>query len=450
MGQQVSTLETTADQTLALLRAGQLAGTRRLNLTAGLTTFPEEILGLADSLEVLDLSHNALTTLPDRFAQLQNLRIAFFNNNAFEVVPEVLAQCPRLSMIGFKANQITTVPAGSLPPATRWLILTDNRIETLPDSIGHMARLQKLMLAGNRLRALPETMAACHHLELIRIAANQLDGLPPWLLTLPRLSWLAYAGNPFCKAFGPTPSVALPQIPWADLTVGDVLGQGASGVIHQGSWRQNEAKTPVALKLFKGAMTSDGLPLDEMRACIAAGAHPHLIGPSGQIIDHPEQKKGLVLPLVPPTYTVMGGPPSLESCTRDTYPPETAFAWDVALGIATGVAAAAAHLHQRGMLHGDLYPHNTLVNPAGAAYLSDFGAASFYDPAEPSGAALERLEVRAFGCLLEDLGDRIAAPPDDRLRQLQQACLQPDVLARPGFKEVLAVLTALAPAERSA
>lgn len=45
MGQQVSTLETTAEQTLALLRAGQLAGTRRLNLAAGLTTFPEEILG---------------------------------------------------------------------------------------------------------------------------------------------------------------------------------------------------------------------------------------------------------------------------------------------------------------------------------------------------------------------------------------------------------------------
>ncbi|MGF1520487.1 MAG: leucine-rich repeat-containing protein kinase family protein [Nodosilinea sp.] len=449
MGQQVSTLETTAEQTLALLRAGQLAGTRRLNLAAGLTTFPEEILGLADSLEVLDLSNNQLTALPDSVAQLHNLRSVFFNNNQFEVVPEVLARCPRLSMVGLKANRLTTVPAAALPPRTRWLILTDNRIETLPESMGDLPHLQKLMLAGNHLRALPETMAACQNLELIRLAANQLESLPPWLLTLPRLSWLAYAGNPFSSQGDQ--SASLPQVPWHDLTLGDVLGQGASGVIYRGVWQQSEAETPVAIKLFKGAMTSDGLPLDEMRACIAAGAHPSLIGPLGKIVEHPEQKNGLVLPLVPPTYRVMGGPPSLESCTRDTYPAETAFGWDVALGIATGVAAAAAHLHQRGILHGDLYPHNTLINPAGAAYLSDFGAASFYRPGDPAGAALERLEVRAFGCLLEDLCDRIPyAPPDDRLRQLQQACQQPDVRARPGFLEILAVLTALDSAERLA
>ena len=441
MGQQVRTLETTADQTLALLRAGQLADTRRLNLAAGLTTFPEEILGLADSLEVLDLSNNQLTALPDSVAQLHNLRAVFFNNNQFEVVPEVLAQCPQLSMIGFKANQIATVPAAALPPRTRWLILTDNRIETLPEAMGDLPHLQKLMLAGNRLRALPETMAACQNLELIRLAANQLENLPPWLLTLPRLSWLAYAGNPFSGK--DAPSAPLPQVPWHDLTLGDVLGQGASGVIYQGAWRQGKAETPVAIKLFRGAITSDGLPLDEMRACIAAGAHPSLIGPLGQIVEHPEQKNGLVLPLVPPTYSVMGGPPSLESCTRDTYPPGTTLAGEVALGIATGVAAAAAHLHQRGILHGDLYPHNTLVNPAGAAYLSDFGAASFYDPDDRAGAALERLEVRAFGCLLEDLCDRIATPPDDRLRQLQHACLQPDVLARPSFKAVLSALAAI-------
>ena len=441
MGQPVRTLETTTDQTLARLRAGQLAGTRRLNLAAGLTTFPEEILGLADSLEVLDLSNNHLTALPDSFAQLHNLRAVFFNNNQFEVVPEVLAQCPRLSMVGFKANRLTTVPAAALPPRTRWLILTDNRIETLPESMGDLPHLQKLMLAGNRLRDLPETMAACQNLELIRLAANQLEGLPPWLLALPRLSWLAYAGNPF-SGQDAQPAV-LPQVPWHDLTLGNVLGQGASGVIYQGAWRQGQTQTSVAIKLFKGAITSDGLPMDEMRACIAAGAHPSLIGPLGQIVEHPEQQNGLVLPLVPPTYRVMGGPPSLESCTRDTYLPETAFAGDVALGIAQGVAAAAAHLHQRGILHGDLYPHNTLVNPMGAAYLSDFGAASFYDPGDRAGAALERLEVRAFGCLLEDLCDRIAAPPDDRLRQLQHACLQPDVLARPGFKDVLAALAAL-------
>ncbi len=35
-------------------------------------------------------------------------------------------------MVGFKSNRIERVPAAALPPALRWLILTDNRIATLP------------------------------------------------------------------------------------------------------------------------------------------------------------------------------------------------------------------------------------------------------------------------------------------------------------------------------
>ena len=54
------------------------------------------------------------------------------------------------------------------------------------------------MLAGNRLQQLPASMANCERLELIRLAANHFTELPDTLLSLPALSWLAYAGNPFC------------------------------------------------------------------------------------------------------------------------------------------------------------------------------------------------------------------------------------------------------------
>ncbi|XGV95815.1 MAG: leucine-rich repeat-containing protein kinase family protein [Leptolyngbya sp. BL-A-14] len=443
-------------ETLDLLRSGQLEGTKKLNLSCGLTQFPSEIFALAASLEVLELSNNQFKTLPDEFGQLKKLKIVFFNNNEFEEIPAVLSQCPALSMVGFKANKIRSFGANALPPTVRWLILTHNRLEQLPSAIGKLSRLQKLMLAGNQLRSLPDEMAACQNLELIRLAANCLTALPDWLFTLPRLSWLAYAGNPCCVA-APSSERSLPEIRWTDLKLGDILGQGASGVISKGVWaiQQLEPQPPqakdVAIKVFKGEITSDGLPADEMRACIAAGTHNNLVRVLGKLTDNPEAKAGLVFSFIPPDYKNLGEPPDLDTCTRDTYPANPTFLLTVIVRIAQGIAAAAAHLHDRGIMHGDLYAHNILVNEMGASLLGDFGAASFYDSTDRTTAqAMERLEVRAFGCLLEDLLDRCVLTDStvqketfDRLRTLQQDCMTPTPTTRPLFSDICDRLEAL-------
>ena len=433
-------------ETIDLLRSGQLQGIKRLDLAAGLTEFPIEIFELADSLEILNLSDNHLRSLPADLGRLNKLIIIFLSNNDFEEVPEVLADCPHLSMVGFKSNKIRVLGENILPLGVRWLILTDNQLELLPNSIGRLEKLQKLMLAGNQLRSLPDEMADCQNLELIRLAANRLESLPNWLFTLPRLSWLAYAGNPCCIAnLSPT----VPIISWADLTLSDTLGEGASGVISKGVW-QSPAQPPtdVAIKIFKGAMTSDGTPADEMNACLAAGGHPHLVGALGKIGGLPDNRSGLILSLIPSDYQNLGNPPSLDSCTRDTYNPETSFTVAAILRIAIGISSAAAHLHAQGIMHGDLYAHNILVNESGHSLLGDFGAASSYDLNDSiAGLALERLEVRAFGCLLEDLLDRCQVPGDEaeklaiyRLDKLRKDCLQNIPAARPLFSKIDRIL----------
>lgn len=93
-------------------------------------------------------------------------------------------------MMGFKSNQIVDVPAESLPAKLRELF-ADNCIQALPESIGQCSDLQKLILAGNQLTNLPDSLARYHRLELARIAANQLKAPPAWLISLPRLLWLA-------------------------------------------------------------------------------------------------------------------------------------------------------------------------------------------------------------------------------------------------------------------
>jgi hypothetical protein len=432
--------------TLARLCAGQLVGTRRLQLACGLQEFPREIFELADSLEILDLSNNSLTTLPDDLPRLKKLRILFCSDNAFTELPAVLGQCPQLAMIGFKANHIARIAPGALPPALRWLILTDNRLADLPDEIGHCTRLQKLMLAGNQLRALPPALAQCSRLELLRLSANLLAELPDWLWHLPRLAWLAYAGNPFCEAFetGASSPQEMPAVPWHKLTLQQTLGEGASGVIHQAQQQSSTGTHAVAVKVFKGDVTSDGLPQCEMAACLRAGLHPHLIPVRGQVTAHPQGKSALVMDLIDPAFINLAGPPSLDSCTRDIYPAHTAFEATTVLRLVLGIARAARHLHAQGLMHGDLYGHNILHNGTGQALLGDFGAASFL-PHQPAHAgALQRLEVRAFGCLLEELLAHSTNHPEpathEALTRLINACLNETPNERPLFSAIEQVL----------
>jgi hypothetical protein len=441
---------TTTAATLAALRSGQLKGITRLDLACDLQEFPREIFELADTLEVLNLSGNALSALPDDLSRLGKLRVLFCSENRFTQLPEVLSSCIHLEMVGFKANRIREVAAAALSPGLRWLILTDNQVSSLPDSIGSCTRLQKLMLAGNQLADLPEAMRGCVGLELLRIAANRFKILPEWLLQLPRLTWLAFGGNPVSTA-PPTPSPAVARLQWTDLELGEKLGEGASGVIHNAHWQPSplEAGQTVAVKLFKGAVTSDGFPAEEMAACLAAGHHPHLIGVIGVLSGHPEGTNGLVMPRVDPGFRNLAGPPTLASCTRDIYGDGQRFSLPLVLDLAKGLAAVGEHLHARGISHGDFYAHNVLYRPEGGCFLGDFGAASFYPPQARGGAnPFEALEVRAFGCLLGELLERSEPELDvllPALKALQLRCVAPVAASRPRFAELVATLESLQP-----
>jgi hypothetical protein len=423
--------------TLSSLRAGELAGIQRLDLGCGLTEFPHEIFDLADSLEILNLSANALCDLPHDLPRLHKLRVIFCSDNRFTRVPPVLGQCRNLEMIGFKANQIEELPAAALPQKLRWLILTDNRLRELPAQLGNCAQLQKLMLTGNRLSHLPHELARCTRLELLRIAANDFAQLPEWLFTLPRLAWLAYSGNPCSDAreAAALQHLHITHVDWQSLTMQHKLGEGASGIIYRAHHHADDA--PVAVKIFKGALTSDGLPRSEKAASIAAGAHPGLIPVIGKLSAHPEATPGLVMSLIDPAFINLAAPPSLESCTRDIYPPQLRFTPSSALNIALGIAAVAEHLHAQGINHGDLYAHNILWDDDGDCLLGDFGAASFLPQNAQQAEALQHLEVRAYGCLLEELLERCDEFPDvAAINKLQRRCASAEVNERPLFAEI--------------
>lgn len=385
-------------QTLQQLQSGQLIGSTSIKLSCQLTTFPIELFQLADTLELLDLSGNQLSSLPADFKKFKKLKIAFFSDNVFTELPDVLSECPLLEMIGFKANQIANISEKAISKNVRWLILTNNRISKLPHSIGHCTRLQKVALAGNLISELPASMANCQNLELLRISANQLKEIPTWLWSLPKLAWLAYSDNP-CS-FKTHHIKSIPTISWHDIHIQEKLGEGASGHIYKA---QTTLTNTIAIKIFKGEVTSDGLPQSEMQAAIHAGHHSYLVQVMAELTNHPEQKNGLVFDLIPPSFYNLGLPPSYVTCTRDTFLPETTFHSETILHVAKQIAIVMQYLHECGIMHGDLYAHNIMINNANNVLLGDFGAATLYDIQSQDAQAHQILDVRAFGNLLEDL-----------------------------------------------
>ncbi|WP_405566877.1 leucine-rich repeat-containing protein kinase family protein [Polaribacter sp. Asnod6-C07] len=423
--------------TLKDLKADKLKGLKKLKLAEGLTEFPKEIYDLADSLEILDLSDNNLSELPKDIIILKKLKIVFFENNKFTEFPSVLAQLPLLSMIGFKSNQIHTVPENAFPPLLRWLILTNNRIKKLPKSMGDCQFLQKFPVAGNLIEELPKEMANCKNLELLRISSNKLTSIPDWLFQLPKLSWVAFGGNPMTNSIEVESTIK--SYAWHDFKIKELLGQGASGMISKANWISENKE--VAVKVFKGSVTSDGLPEDEMKASIAAGNHKNLIPILGKIKEHPEDKNGLLMDLISSDFINLGNPPNLETCTRDVFIDKN-FSLKEVIKIAKSMASVSLHLHNIGINHGDLYAHNILINQKSEILFGDFGAATFYNRNSQISKKIERVEVRAFGCLLEDLLNLVDKSEIDqnlypKLKNLTELCLQPEVDKRPIFSDIL-------------
>lgn len=410
----------------------------RINLAAGLKEFPADLYRFADSLEVLDLSGNQLSDLPADLYRFQKLKRLFLTSNNFSHIPAVLSLCPALVMVSFKGNQLTAFAEGSLPEQLEWLILTDNQLTQLPNDFGRYTKLRKVAMAGNQLSSLPDSMQQCGDLGLLRLSLNQFESFPDWLFELPKLAWLALGANPAC----PVPEAqAITAHRLSDYQLLEKLGEGASGVIYQARFAQEPEL--VALKQFKGWITSDGCPKDEMNNYLNAGDHPNLIAVKAKLKDC--DLPGLVMELVPASFSVLGQPPSFETCTRDTFTQGQNLTLPKLKQLALQVVDVMAHLHQQQITHGDLYAHNMLVNEDQQLYLGDFGAATaLHSLPQHQQQNFCALEVRAFGYWLLDIQSLLSVDESAEFEQkfaaMVQLSMQQKVSSRPGFRQLQVLL----------
>lgn len=231
-----------------------------------------------------------------------------------------------------------------------------------------------------------------------------LEMQPPMeLLRLPNLSWVALSDNPFLRQHGHSIYDGLSKLmvlddeSLDDSNVGEVLGTGASGITHM----KYHSGVQVAVKKYYGTMTSDGNPEEERRISLLAST----LGCECLIKVFGETVKGSLVMELLTNVVAFADPPSLDSCSRDVYKPEASMKPKEAVYMVSKLLDALAKLHSNGVCHGDFYGHNILVKSEGSfsVKLTDFGAAFLYDKSSQYGRLIERIEMRAFGHLVDEV-----------------------------------------------
>jgi len=142
------------------------------------------------SLTFLDGSQNRLTAVPDALGKLCNLKEMRLSDNALVLIPQnVFGTMTSLEVLELTNNALARLPADfmELKQLAR-CDLTGNKLQQLPEDIGSLPNLTHLHVGGNLLKALPSSIGCLSNLRCLELHANStLHVLPPEFLQLTQL-----------------------------------------------------------------------------------------------------------------------------------------------------------------------------------------------------------------------------------------------------------------------
>ncbi|KAI9933416.1 hypothetical protein MW887_007889 [Aspergillus wentii] len=160
-------------------------------------TFSSTISRLSN-LELLDLSGNSLTKLPENISDLTSLRVLNVGHNQLTSLPfEALSKVPLKDLIASK-NQLqgTLIPASVRRLETlQNLDVVSNALEKLSENESiDLPNLQSLSMSVNRIKVLPNVSCWQSLLSLL-VEDNSLVDLPDGLVELKNIKTVDVTGN---------------------------------------------------------------------------------------------------------------------------------------------------------------------------------------------------------------------------------------------------------------
>lgn len=145
-----------------------------------------------------DLSHNMIEEIPPDafFYWMSDIRKMKLSQNRLRTVPDDTGFMAKLEILELDSNRLESLPEsiGELLFLQR-LNVSNNHLTKLPETLGRCAALKYISAHSNHLNLLPSSLGGCFQLEYIDASRNQLHELPEDMQYLVSLTHLDLSSN---------------------------------------------------------------------------------------------------------------------------------------------------------------------------------------------------------------------------------------------------------------
>jgi len=190
---------------------------------SGLTAVPEEIFLFPNLIEI-DLSHNSISVLPDKFKDLKKLKELHLADNKITSVGSEITSCLNLEVLQLRNNPLKTVSKeiGQMSALKELWIENVDKECVLPQEIWQLNTIEKLRLmsanltfisaeiskfnsldeiclSGNSITTIPDEIFQLKNLTYLNLGNNQITAVSPLVKNLENLDYLGIYGNPIAN-----------------------------------------------------------------------------------------------------------------------------------------------------------------------------------------------------------------------------------------------------------
>ncbi|KAJ2525998.1 cysteinyl-tRNA synthetase, partial [Coemansia sp. RSA 1935] len=163
-----------------------------------LQAVPVFLYAHANKIASLNMSKNPGLNFPADFVQLcGNLRELRLSTCQFSRFPTSIQYLPMLNLLDLSGNDIKQMRHAPLDKLDRLttLMLRNNRLVDLPDSLARLRSLRVLNVSNNNLPAFPQVVTRILSLEELDISLNRIPSIPDAISALSNIIRLNFMGN---------------------------------------------------------------------------------------------------------------------------------------------------------------------------------------------------------------------------------------------------------------